>query len=147
VPELAEKQGKPVVLESAALEKAQGLYEQADAGADFAQLAHGNSEDLASAEKGGDLGYFKPTDPLSAAIKNTVFAMEVGQTSEPVKDSARFYVFRVTDKRTRPLADVSAEIEKTLRDAKLMERLDAIRGEIKINAADAEWLNQIPGRN
>jgi hypothetical protein len=43
--------------------------------------------------------------------------------------------------------DVKAEIEKTLSNAKLMERLDAIRGEIKINAADAEWLNQIPGRN
>jgi parvulin-like peptidyl-prolyl isomerase len=147
VPELAEKEGKPVVLESAALEKAQGLHAQAAAGADFAQLARENSEDPASAEKGGDLGYFKPADPLSPAIKNAVFAMEAGDTSEPVKDNARYYVFRVTDKRARPFVDVKAEIEKTLTNAKLMERLDAIRGEIKINAADAEWLNQVPGRN
>jgi parvulin-like peptidyl-prolyl isomerase len=147
VPELAEKQGKPVVLESAALEKAQGLYAQAVVGADFEQLARENSEDPASAEKGGDLGYFKPADPLSPAIKNVVFAMETGDTSEPVKDNARYYIFRVTDKRTRPLADVAAELEKALSNAKLMQRLDEIRGEIKINAADAEWLNKVPGRN
>lgn len=147
VPEVAEKQGKPVVLESAALEKAQGLYEQAIAGADFAQLARENSDDAASAEKGGDLGYFKPADPLSPAIKNAVFALEVGDTSKPVKDNARYYVFRVTEKRTRPLADVEADIEKALANAKLLKRLDEIRAEIKINAADPEWLEKVPGKN
>ncbi len=147
VPEMAEKQGKPVVLESAALEKAQGLYAQAVAGADFAQLARENSDDPASAAKGGDLGYFKPADPLSPAIKNAVFAMEVGDTSEPVKDNARFYVFRVTDKRVRPFDDVKAEIDKAVSNAKLMQRLDQIRAEIKINPADADWLNKIPGKN
>ncbi|MDA0204155.1 MAG: peptidylprolyl isomerase [Acidobacteria bacterium] len=147
VPELAEKQGKPVVLESAALEKAQGLHAQAVAGADFEQLARENSDDQASAAKGGDLGYFKPADPLAPAIKNVVFAMEVGDTSEPVKDSARFYVFRVTDKRPRPFADAEEEIEKALSNARLMQRLDAIRAEIKINAADAEWLDKVPGKN
>ena len=147
VPEMAEKQGKPVVLESAALEKARGLRAQAVAGADFAQLAKENSDDPASAEKGGDLGYFKSDAPLSPAIKNAVFSMAVGDTSEPIKDNARYYVFRVTDKRTRPLADVEAEIEKAVSNAKLMQRLDEIRAEIKINAADAEWLNKVPGKN
>jgi parvulin-like peptidyl-prolyl isomerase len=147
VPELAEKQGKPVVLESAALEKAQGLRAQAVAGADFAQLAKENSDDPASAEKGGDLGYFKSDAPLSPAIKKAVFSLAVGDTSEPVKDNARYYVFRVTDKRTRPFAEVEADIEKAVSNAKLMQRLDAIRAEIKINAADAEWLNKVPGKN
>ena len=147
VPELAEKQGKPVVLESAALEKARGLAAQALAGADFEHLARENSDDQASAEKGGDLGYFKPADPLSPAIKNAVFSMDVGDTSEPVKDNARYYVFRVTDKRARPLADVDAEIEKTLSNAKLMQRLDEIRAEININSADEEWLSKVPGKN
>jgi parvulin-like peptidyl-prolyl isomerase len=147
VPELAEKQGKPVVLESAALEKAQGLRAQAVAGADFAQLARENSDDPASAAKGGDLGYFKPADPLSPAIKKAVFSMAVGETSEPVKDNARYYVFRVTDKRTRPFADAEAEIEKAVSNAKLMKRLDEIRAEIKINPADAQWLDKVPGKN
>lgn len=147
VPELAEKQGKPVVLESAALEKAQGLAAQAKAGADFEQLARENSDDQASAAKGGDLGYFKPADPLSPAIKSAVFAMGVGDTSAPVKDNARYYVFRVTDKRVRPFADVDAELEKALSNSKLMQRLDAIRAEIKINSADDDWLNKVPGKN
>ncbi len=147
VPEMAEKQGKPVVLESAALEKAKSLAAQAAAGADFEQLARENSDDPASAQKGGDLGFFKPADPLSPAIKKAVFAMGVGDTSEPVKDNARYYVFRVTDKRTRPFAEVSAELEKALSNAKLMQRLDAIRAEIKINSADDEWLNKVPGKN
>ena len=147
VPELAEKQGKPVVLDSAALEKAQGLAAQAAAGADFEQLARENSDDQVSAEKGGDLGFFKPADPLSPAIKSAVFSMGLGATSEPIKDNARYYVFRVTDKRARPLADVDAEIEKALSNAKLMQRLDEIRAEIKINPADDEWLRKVPGKN
>jgi len=146
VPELAEKQGKPAVLESAALEKAQGLRAQAVAGTDFAQLAKENSDDPASAEKGGDLGYFNPTAPLSPVIKNAVFSMAIGDTSEPVKDNARYYVFRLTDKRARPFADVKAEIEKAISNGKLMQRLDEIRAEIKINAADAEWLSKVPGK-
>ena len=93
------------------------------------------------------MGYFKSDAPLSPAIKSAVFSMAVGDTSEPVKDNARYYVFRVTDKRTRPLADVAAEIEKAVSNAKLMQRLDEIRAEIKINAADAEGLNKVPGKN
>ena len=134
------------MLESAALEKAQGLRAQAVAGTDFAQLAKENSDDPASAEKGGDLGYFNPTAPLSPVIKNAVFSMAIGDTSEPVKDNARYYVFRLTDKRARPFADVKAEIEKAISNGKLMQRLDEIRAEIKINAADAEWLSKVPGK-
>ena len=83
VPELAEKQGKPVVPEMEAWGKAEKLAAELRAGADFAELAREHSEDAASAEKGGDLGYFKPDDQLSQKIKETIFAMEEGQSLEP----------------------------------------------------------------
>jgi hypothetical protein len=70
--------------------------------------------------------------------------MAAGDTSARY-DNARFYVFRVTDKRVRP-SPTSQEIEKAVSNAKLMQRLDAIRAEIKINAADAEWLSKVPGK-
>ncbi len=73
--------------------------------------------------------------------------MEAGDISEPVKDNARYYVFRVAEKRTMPFEDVKADVEKALSNAKLMQRLDEIRAGIKINAADAEWLNKVPGKN
>jgi parvulin-like peptidyl-prolyl isomerase len=147
VPELAERQGRPVVLEADARAKADGLHEQLEAGADFAELASENSDDEASAAKGGDLGYFRPEDPLSEAVKAVVFRMEVGQTSEPVRDSGRFYIFRVTDKRPRPFEDVEGSIDTVISRNKLNERLADIRRDIRIFPKDEEWLNSVPGRN
>ncbi len=147
VPEVAESQGVPVILESESRAKAEDLYAQLMAGADFATLAREHSDDDASAENGGDLGFFRAEDPLSDVIKATVFRMDVGQTSEPVKDAGRFYLFRVTDKRARPLADVEAAIDTAITNSRLNKRLAEIRGDVKIYSKDLEWLESRPGRN
>lgn len=140
VPEVAERQGVPVILESDALARAEGLHAQLVAGADFAELARAHSDDSASAPNGGELGFFRAEDPLSDVIKATVFRMGVGQTSGPVKDSGRFYIFRVTEKRARPLEDVEDAIDKTITSGKLNARLAEIRGDIQIEASDPAWL-------
>lgn len=140
VPEVAERQGVPVILESDALAKAQNLHAQLEAGADFAELAREHSDDSASAPNGGELGFFRAEDPLSDVIKATVFRMGVGQISEPVKDSGRFYLFRVTEKRARPLEDVDAAVDKAITSAKLNARLAEIRSDIRIETDDPAWL-------
>jgi parvulin-like peptidyl-prolyl isomerase len=146
IPEVAERQGVPVILESDAQAKAEALHAQLVAGADFAELAREHSDDTASAGNGGDLGFFRPEDPLSDVIKATVFRMGVGQTSAPVKDAGRFYIFRVMDSRARPLEDVEAAIDKTITSGKLNARLAEIRSDIKIQSSDSEWLQAKPSQ-
>ncbi len=146
VPELAEKQGKPVIPEMEAWGKAEKLLGELRAGADFAELAREHSEDAASAEKGGDLGFFKPDDQLSQKVKETIFAMDEGQISNTIKDGGRFYLFKATEVKVRPLAEVKGEFLAQVHAAKMQERLEEIRKEVKIEVKDPSFLEAMPGR-
>ncbi len=65
---------------------------------DFAALARGNSQDPATAVKGGDLGVVeranvKPGDAVEAA-----FDLGIGEISEPIRRGNAFYIFKVVDR-------------------------------------------------
>ncbi len=132
-------------MESDAQARAEDLYQQLEAGADFAELAREYSDDKASAAKGGDLGFFRAEDPLSDVVKATVFRMAPGETSKPVRDAGRFYIFRLTEKEPRPLEEVEQSIDTAISRAALNNRLAEIRGDIRIFPKDPEWLDSRPG--
>jgi len=72
---------------AAAEQRARELLARLKAGADFAELARAESDAPSSAARGGLIGaYRKPEWPeLHAAVRDTVFALEVGAVaSEPV---------------------------------------------------------------
>jgi len=144
IPELAEKQGNPVVAERDAWEKAESLALQLRQGADFAELAREHSDDKTSAEKGGDLGLFKPDAPLSDAIKEAVFKLQPGQVSAPVKDGGRYLLFKATEAQPRPLHEVKIEVLQAVQGEKLSQRLDEIRSEVKVVYPDQEYLQARP---
>ena len=147
VPELAEKQGKPVIPEMEAWGKAEKLLAELRAGADFAELAREHSDDEASAAKGGDLGFFKPSDQLSEKIKQTIFAMNAGEISNPVKDGGRFYLFRAAEVKVRPLTEVEGEFVAQVHAAKMQGRLEQIRKEVKIEVKDPSFLDAMPAQD
>lgn len=146
IPELAEKDGKTVVEEREAWEKAERLLLELRQGADFAEMVRQHSSDTSAAAKDGDLGFFKPGDQLSQAIKDAIFKLEVGQVSAPVKDGGKFYIFKVTEERHRPLAEVATEILQKVQGEKLTQRLDEIRSQVKIEYTNPEYLTAKPGQ-
>ncbi|MFK8028607.1 MAG: peptidylprolyl isomerase [Gammaproteobacteria bacterium] len=84
--------------ESAALAKAQTLYQRLSNGEDFTELAKNESDDRGSATSGGDLGWSGPgvfVPPFEAKLRE----LEVGELSGPVKTQFGYHIIELMDKR------------------------------------------------
>lgn len=107
--------------EEVALNQAKDIIKQLNKGKDFKKLAEKYSADEATKEKGGDLGYFQPSDMVeefSDAVRN----LKNGEyTKEPVKTKFGYHIIlKVDEKEKEKLKDVKEDI-KTKLTAKKME--------------------------
>lgn len=83
---------------AAARDKARSIYQQLQAGADFAELARAESDDPGSAGQGGDLGWFGKGF-MVPEFEEAAFALEEGKISEPVRSPFGFHIIEVTGVR------------------------------------------------
>jgi len=87
-------------------------------GVDFAALAQANSDDKASAARGGDSGSLGRIAVLMPEIRKIVDTMKTGDVAGPIQTAAGFHVIRLTDTRAAgvaPLAAVKERIRAELR--------------------------------
>ncbi len=102
--------------------RAQEIYEEADGGADFEDLAREHSEGP-TAERGGDLGFF-PQHQMVPEFSEVAFSMQAGEISEPVRSQFGYHVIQVVDTREGEEADydsVRDDLELQLRHQKRQE--------------------------
>jgi peptidyl-prolyl cis-trans isomerase SurA len=102
---------------------AHDLLDRAKSGEPFAKLAKDFSQDPATRDEGGDLGYFG-RDMLPKPIEEMVFSMKIGEVRGPVRADRGFHVIKLIDRRVnevKPLAAVKEELRNQLRQ-KEMER-------------------------
>jgi peptidyl-prolyl cis-trans isomerase SurA len=104
--------------------QAEDLLARANKGEDFAQLARENSEDAATRQDGGDLGFFG-RDLLPKPIEEVVFAMNVGEIRGPVRAEKGFHLIKLVDKRSK---DVKS--------------FDESKGEIRMQLRQKEYEKQ-----
>ena len=88
---------------------------------EFADLAEEISDDVGSKLEGGDLGFFG-RGRMVKAFEDAAFALEAGQTTEPVRSDFGFHVIRVEEKKAaenRSFEEVREELAVELlgRDA------------------------------
>ena len=70
-----------------------------DAGADFAELAKKYSEDKATAQKGGDLGWFQ-RGQMEKEFEDAAFALtKPGQISDIIRTKYGFHIIQLEDRR------------------------------------------------
>jgi peptidyl-prolyl cis-trans isomerase D len=74
------------------------IKEEIEQGEDFSELAIDYSEDNASVQKGGDLGWFGK-GMMVAPFEETAFSLEPGEISEPVKTKFGWHLIKVDDTR------------------------------------------------
>lgn len=106
--------------EEQALEKAKKIIKQLNDGKDFDKLAKKNSDDKATASKGGDLGSFA-YDDMVAEFSQACAELEVNEyTKEPVKTSYGYHIILKTKQEDKPkLSKVKDEIKEKLREQKM----------------------------
>ncbi|MGB5209916.1 MAG: SurA N-terminal domain-containing protein [Gammaproteobacteria bacterium] len=106
--------------EEEALAFAQAARERVIAGEDFAAVARDASEDAGSAANGGDLDWIE-RGVMVAPFEEALFALDVGEISEPVKTPFGYHVIVLSDLRagdTKSFDDVRADLESELRTRK-----------------------------
>jgi peptidyl-prolyl cis-trans isomerase D len=100
--------------------KAENILTELRGGADFTVLAKAHSEDTATTEKGGDLGFF-PRGQMVKPFEQVAFTLPVGQLSNLVRTPFGYHILRVEDKiepEIKPLLEVRQEVIAKLREEK-----------------------------
>ena len=119
---LIRMQGSPVTLppgqkdltDAEALAKAQEIRQKLVQGADFAELARTESNDMGSSSKGGDLGFLKHGQTVPS-FEDAAFALPDGGLSQPIKTPYGYHLIRVEERKpTRTFEELRPELEKTV---------------------------------
>jgi peptidyl-prolyl cis-trans isomerase SurA len=76
--------------------KAESVYEQIQAGADFAEMARQHSEDP-SANLGGSLGFLKLEDLREQAFAEAAAELQPGEVGRPVLTSLGYHIIKVEE--------------------------------------------------
>lgn len=104
-------------------EEAQAIYEELRADGDFAAIAKEKSQDPASGEKGGDLGWFT-VGTMVTEFNDAAYALEKDEISQPVQSSHGYHIIQLMDKRevadVKPLEEVKEEITQKIKEQKAM---------------------------
>ena len=127
---------KKPLSESEAKAKAEKLYAQFQAGADFVKLAKENSGDPASASKDGDFGTIRRSDRIPEEVKQVVFALKTGEVSRPVRQPNGFYIFRAEEAGVEPLDKVRSQIIEQLKTSHMTEWVQATQKSVEIKIED-----------
>lgn len=124
--------GKKALSEEEARAKAEKLYADLKAGADFVELVKAHSEDTTSASKDGDFGTFRRSDRLPEEIKSTVFALKPGEVSQPVRQANGFYLFRAEETGVEPLEKVRGQILNDLTNSRFNEWVQGTQKSVQV---------------
>ncbi|MGE6365611.1 peptidylprolyl isomerase PrsA [Bacillus paramycoides] len=124
--------------------EANEIKKKLDAGASFEELAKKESQDIASKDKGGDLGYFG-AGKMTPEFEKAAYKLKVGQISNPVKSPNGYHIIKLTDKKDlKPYDEVKDSIRKNIEEERLADpsysqkllQDELKKANIKINDSD-----------
>ncbi|TGD72472.1 molecular chaperone SurA [Mangrovimicrobium sediminis] len=120
-----------ILSDAQARERVTELRQRIEAGEDFGALARQYSEDIGSAQEGGDLGWTMPGQ-MVPEFEAAMNATAVGEISDPVRSQFGWHILQVEDRREQDMSDQARRNMATnfLHQRKYQEELDA-------------WLRQI----
>ena len=127
--------GDPNAAKATARAKTEDLLKQIKDGADFAELAKGNSS-CPSAANGGDLNFFKRGD-MTAPFEKVAFELKVGEHSDVVETDYGFHIIKVTDHMSPAIVSFEQTREKIIEvliQAKQIEFVDEYLNKLRAEA-------------
>ncbi|MFC3122144.1 SurA N-terminal domain-containing protein [Agaribacter flavus] len=120
--------------EDAALQEAEQARKRLEAGEDFAKVALELSDDIVSAEEGGELGEVNVGD-YEESFTDAAFALSsVGEISEPVKTEFGYHLIKLsayTPTITQTFDEVEADILTELKREKALDEFFTLQAEME----------------
>ncbi len=109
-------------------------------GEDFGKVASEVSTDTTSKTNGGDLGWvLKGT--MDSKVETAVWALKVGETSQPIQGSTSWYVVQVIGHEVRPL---TADQLSTARSSAFTTWLNSQTSAADVKKYESVWSVKIP---
>lgn len=122
----AAQPGKKELTDAEAKAKAEELHKKLVAGADFAEMAKKESDDVGSGSRGGDLGTFGHGQMVEE-FEKAAFAAKAGEITPVVKTQYGYHIIQVQEHTLTPMAQVRDSLEKTLRQKAVKDTLDSLK--------------------
>jgi hypothetical protein len=113
---------------------AQGLVGRIRRGESFEQLAREHSADRATAEDGGDLGWFGPGE-LVAELERAAFALPPGSVSDVVESAIGLHIIRVDEVEAQSDDEVRAQVRSYIQQLRVQTADSALIADVEKNAA------------
>jgi len=126
------RQGSAPLPLPAAMEKASQIEAQLRAGGDFAMMAKSQSDDVASAQQGGELGPV-PRGSLPPEVAAAVFALKTGEVSRPMRTQFGIHIFKAGERKSPSFEQMRPQIEAELQQKLAKETVDRIKSGAKID--------------
>ena len=119
----------------AAREFIASLKQRIESGEDFAALAKEHSDDIGSAQEGGELGWTNPGQ-MVPEFETAMAGAEIGVITDPVRSEFGWHILEVTDRRTENFAEQVRrnQVANFLRESKYEEELENWLREIREEA-------------
>jgi len=118
-----------------AREKAEALLKQVAEGKSFEKLARENSDDIGTANDGGDLGYLSHDSMIDPIYADAAFVLGEGAVSDVIKSSYGFHIIKlegINAGQVKTFAEVKGELEREYRSHQAEDKFFE-QGEILAN--------------
>jgi len=129
---LPPKSGGAAPDQQTAMNKALKIYQQLKEGAKFEDLAKKESDDTASAARGGLLGEVAP-GRLPPELDARVMNLKEGEISTAIPSRYGIHIFKMGARHTQPLAAVQDQIAQKVRQDETMRRVEELRKAAKVD--------------
>ncbi len=127
----AAQKGKKELTDAEAKAKAESLRAEIVAGkVKFEDVAKKESDDVESGKNGGDLGAFG-RGQMVPEFEQAAFGAKVGDVTPVVKTQFGYHIIKVEEHASTPFEQVKATLEKTVKQKKLRDTLDAMKESAK----------------
>lgn len=107
-----------------AYDEIMAVKDKIESGWDFAELAKTYSDDTATAEKGGDMGFITKGQTVEE-FEKAAFALKVGEVSDIVETTFGYHIIKLTDRQEEYIQEFS-EVDDSLKSYLLSDKQNKV---------------------
>lgn len=137
--------------DEAAKKKIEEAREKLENGEEFSSVAKQYSDDIGSAESGGDLGFAKRGD-FTGPFEDALYDLDVGEVSETVQSEFGYHIIQLIEVKQSEIPTLESkrkqlleELSQELAEERYLEALDNV-ADIAFNASDLQQSAEVIGQ-